>query len=290
MGKVERQSTPARILLTVLTMVALAVVSGGAVAAADQGDTIRVSVDSTGVEGDNRSRDSVITDDGRQVVFRSIASNLVPGDTNAITDVFLHDRDSGVTYRISVDSAGLESNDESSQPSVSGSGRYVSFSSTASNLVPDDTNGANDVFVHDRVTGATSRISVDSSGTEANADSFSAYGGAISEDGRYVALLSLATNLVPGDTNGAIDVFVHDRVTGATSRASVDSAGLQGDQDSYDPVLSADGRLVLFQSFASNLVDDDTNGFLDVFVHDLDTGVTSRVSVDSTGTQGNGDS
>ena len=85
-------------------------------------------------------------------------------------------------------------------------------------------------------------------------------------------------------------MFVHDRVTGATSRASVDSAGLQGDQDSYDPVLSADGRLVLFQSFASNLVDDDTNGFLDVFVHDLDTGVTSRVSVDSTGTQGNGDS
>ena len=87
MGKVERQSTPARNLLTVLAMVALAVVSGGAVAAADQGDTIRVSVDSTGVEGDNRSRDSVITDDGRQVVFRSIASNLVPGDNTLDTGI-----------------------------------------------------------------------------------------------------------------------------------------------------------------------------------------------------------
>jgi subtilase family serine protease len=141
----------------------------------------------------------------------------------------------------------------------------VAFESYASNLVPDDTTGTRDVFVHDRQTGATELVSVDSSGNQGNGDSEVR---AISGDGRYVAFLSFASNLVPGDTNGFIDVFVHDRQTGQTTRVSVDSSGNQGNGDSYEPKISADGRYVTFDSLASNLVPDDTNGKYDVFVRD----------------------
>src|SRR5439155_1190150 len=144
-----------------------------------------------------------------------------------------------------------------------------------------------DVFVHDRLTGTTERVSVDSAGTQGNSDSVDA---SISADGRFVAFYSSANNLVPGDTNGAEDVFVHDRLTGTTERVSVDSAGTQGNSESFLPSISADGRFVAFYSDATNLVPGDTNGFEDVFVHDRLTGATERVSVASAGTQGNSDS
>ena len=111
-----------------------------------------------------------------------------------------------------------------------------------------------------------------------------------SSDGRYVAFTSAASNLVNADTNSAADVFVRDRQTGQTTRVSVSSAGVQGNGDSTAAALSADGRYVVFQSAASNLVASDTNAALDIFVHDRQTGTTTRVSVDSSGTQGNGDS
>jgi hypothetical protein len=172
----------------------------------------------------------------------------------------------GCTERVSVDSAGNQGNDYSFYPAISADGRFVAFGSLADNLVPDDTNGTYDVFVHDRKTGATKRISVDSAGNQGNEGS---YDPAISADGRFVAFWSAADNLVPGDTNGTVDVFVHDRKTGTTKRVSVDSAGNQGNSDSYDPAISADGRFVAFSSWANNLVPGDSNGSGDVFVHQV---------------------
>jgi archaellum component FlaF (FlaF/FlaG flagellin family) len=250
------------------------------------GSTTRVSVDSNGMQANNGSYDPVISSDGRWVAFMSIATNLVPGDTNGFQDVFVHDRLTGATTRVSVDSGGTQANGLSVLPSISSDGRYVSFESAATNLVPGDTNGFRDIFVRDRVSGMTTRASLASSGAQGNG--YSAYS-AISADGRYVAFYSEATNLVPGDTNGFGDVFVHDMVTGTTTRVSVSSNGAQGNGGSAFPAISADGRYVAFWSHASNLVLGDTNGANDVFVHDMVNGSTTRVSVDSHGVQDNGE-
>jgi Tol biopolymer transport system component len=245
-----------------------------------------VSVASDGTQGNSHSGSPSISADGRYVAFASYASNLVPGDTNGVMDVFVHDRLTGQTTRVSVASDGTQGNGESRYPSISADGRYVAFMSYASNLVPGDTNGKADVFVHDRLTGQTTRVSVASDGTQGNGDSWG--WPSISADGRYVAFESSASNLVPGDTNGRADIFVHDRLTGQTTRVSVASDGTQGNNSSVWPSISADGRYVAFMSYASNLVPGDTNGALDIFVHDRLTGQTTRVSVASDGTQGNG--
>jgi Tol biopolymer transport system component len=191
------------------------------------------------------------------------------------------------TTRVSVDSAGVEGDlfcSLSDSPAISADGRYVAFVSSADNLVAGDTNGYPDVFVHDRVTGITERVSVDSSGLEGNGASG---GPSLSADGRYVAFHSSASNLVAGDANGVMDVFVHDRVTGVTEIVSVDSSGVQGDKQSLWPAISADGMVVAFASGATNFVANDTNFNRDVFVHDRGNGITERVSVSSTGGQGN---
>ncbi|WP_413612271.1 hypothetical protein [Bdellovibrio sp. HCB-110] len=244
----------------------------------------RVSVGNGGVEGNNWSYNGGISEDGRYILFSSVATNLVAGDTNGEKDLFVRDRQMGVTTRVSVDSSGVQANDAAGGARLSGDGRYIAFESNATNLVAGDTNGQQDIFVHDRQTGSTTRVSVDSSGTQANNDS---YRTSISGDGRYVTFVSDATNLVAGDTNGRSDIFVHDRQTGATTRVSVDSSGVQADLYSNYPSISADGRYVGFHSSATNLVTGDTNGWPDVFVHDRQTGVTSRVSVDSSGAQAN---
>src|SRR5262249_7394427 len=152
----------------------------------------------------------------------------------------------------------------SASPSLSADGRYVVFESASDNLVAGDTNARDDIFVHDRLTGTTERVSVASDGTEANNGSNDAQ---ISADGRFVALLASATKLVPGDTNGVFDVFVHDRLTGTTERVNVASDGTQANaawsQSSGGfpgPALSADGRFVAFESEATNLVAGDANG------------------------------
>jgi WD40-like Beta Propeller Repeat len=249
------------------------------------GITTRVSVDSSGSQGNGVSASPAISADGRFVAFHSTASNLVSADTNADLDVFVHDRETGITTRVSVDSSGAQGNATSGGPIISADGRFVAFQSFASNLVVGDTNFTGDVFIHDRTAEITTRVSVDSSGAEGNGSS----GGghiSISADGRFVAFRSFASNLVAGDTNGFLDVFVHDRETGVTTRVSVDSSGAQGNEESEMPSISADGRFVAFHSLGSNLVAGDTNGFFDVFLHDRETGVTSRVSVDSSGLQG----
>ena len=261
------------------------------------GTTERVSVDSAGNQADDGSDwGPAISGDGSYVAFASYTTNLVPGDTNGESDVFVHDRSTGITERVNVDSAGNEANGYSGflGLAISSDGWYVAFDSWATNLVPGDTNETGDIFLHDRLTGITERVSVDSAGNQANGWSDVE---AISPNGRYVAFTSPASNLVPNDTNSCpgwqpscLDVFIHDRQTGATDRVSVDSTGNQGNAESLSPAISGDVRYVAFWSKASNLVPDDTNGTDDVFLHDRQTGVTERVSVDSAGNQGNGSS
>jgi Tol biopolymer transport system component len=253
------------------------------------GDTTRVSVDSSGAQADDGSNKPAISDDGRFVAFQSSATNLVSGDTNNFDDIFVHDRQTGATTRVSVDSSGTEGNGGSGAPSISADGRYVAFYSDASNLVSGDTNDCGDTFVHDRQAGTTTRVSVDSNGVEQNAPPSDDYGVvSISGDGRFVAFYSDATNLVSGDTNNESDIFVHDLQTGQTTRASLASDGAQANGGSSYPTLSTDGRTIAFQSYATNLVAGDTNGQGDVFVRDLQTGTTTRVSINSSGVEANG--
>lgn len=252
------------------------------------GLTERVSVDSSGLEGNGYSGllGAAISEHGRFVAFGSSATNLVAGDVNGFEDLFVRDRQSGTTELVSVDSQGAQGNARSVWPSISADGRFVAFQSEASNLVSGDANGCGDVFVNDRSTGHTERVSVDSSGAESNGSS-SNFGLAISANGRFVAFVSSATNLVANDTNGYLDVFVHDRLSGLTERASVGSFGVESNELTTGSTISGDGRFVGFESYATNLVDGDTNCFLDAFVHDRSTGLTERVSVNSSGMQGN---
>jgi Tol biopolymer transport system component len=314
--------------------------------------TERVSVDSDGAEGDNASAAPSNSSDGRYVAFESFATNLVANDTNTDKDIFVHDRQTGTTTRVSLHSDGtqgdlgsnfpsisgdglhvafesgagsLVDNDirfpfgffdvfvhelqtgtttrvsvnyldvteggdgPSVDPCISGDGRYVAFESDADNLVASDNGLYSDVFVHDLQTGATTRVSVNYLDVTEGGDGHS-YSPSISADGSYVAFESSATNLVPGGSNGLLHIFVHDRQTGTTTQVSVDSLGNQGLDISGAPSISADGRYVAFESDATNLVAGDTNGFSDIFVHDLQLGTTTLVSVDSTGAEGDNNS
>jgi Tol biopolymer transport system component len=249
------------------------------------GTTERVSVDSSGAEANGGSFTAAISSDGRCVAFTSSATNLVAGDVNACLDVFVHDRSTGTTERVSVDSAGGEGNADSQSSSLSGDGRFVVFTSNATNLVFGDTNRHDDVFVRDQLNGTTERVSVDSSGVQANRDSADLSASAISGDGRFVVFGSVATNLVPNDVNGVPDIFLRDRTAGTTERLSVNSNGFEANDDSFGPSISADGRFVAFYSWATYLVAGDGNGVRDVFVRDRGTVRTTRASVDSAGNE-----
>lgn len=270
----------------------------------------RVSV-ATGTTATLRGINSLtpsISDDGRYVAFMTEA-DLVAGDTNGVRDAFVHDRATQTTERVSLASDGTQPDGNPQRyrgefgASISGDGRYVAFVSDATNLVVNDWNATDDVFVHDRTTGLTERVSVASDGTEAN--SFSVRTPVMSPDGRYVAFWSYASNLVADDTNACMswgpicpDVFVHDRETGVTERVAIASDGTQADRNNADLwrlSLSADGRYVAFASDATNLTPDDPVcsphtewlGCAGIFVHDRETGQTERVSVASDGTPAN---
>jgi Tol biopolymer transport system component len=182
--------------------------------------------------------------------------------------------------RVSVASDGTQGNGLSNAPAISADGRYVTFTSNASNLVEGDTNGGTDIFVHDRVTGETQRVSVASDGTQGNGPEVWEVwiASSISADGRYVAFSSLADNLVEGDTNGAFDFFVYDRMTGETTRVSVPSCengGCNGSPSPVGPSISADGRYVAFSYYY-------TGG---IIVYDRVTRETTRVPISIDGTQ-----
>lgn len=250
------------------------------------GQTERVSVSDSSAQANGPSHrtgdNPAISADGTIVAFDSDATNLVVGDLNRVTDVFVRLRTIGRTERVSVSSSGVEGNGPSSSPSIDASGRFVAFQSLANNLVAKDTNGAADIFVRDREQGFTERVcdSIQANGPSSQP--------AISADGRFVAFVSAATNLVANDTNGVLDVFVCNRTDGTVELVSRSSTGEIGNGDSILPSISADGRFVAFKSIATNLVANDRNGLVDVFVHDRLTKQTQRVSVSFLGRDSNG--
>ncbi|MFO0981324.1 MAG: hypothetical protein U1E76_06135, partial [Planctomycetota bacterium] len=251
----------------------------------DTGVTTRVNVDSQGQQAIGWGwgwSPPVLSADGRYVAFESTADNLVAGDTNDQTDVFVHDMKTRKTTRVSVNSLGEQANDGSGFPSISADGRYVAFHSYASNLAAGDTNDRSDVFIHDRLIGSTTLVSLNSQGEQSLNDCVNP---ALSADGRWIAFETNGGDLVPGDTNGQVDVFLRSLDAGTTTRVSVTSLGEQADFNSINAVISANGRFVAFESIATDLVPDDTNLVWDIFVHDLETGTTTRVSVDSSGAQ-----
>lgn len=246
-----------------------------------------ISKNTFGDQANMQCDDPSISGDGRYVAFWSLSSNLVPNDTNGKNDVFVRDRQTGTTLRVSTDSNAGQSNEISFYPKMSSNGTYVVFFSSATNLVPGDTNGFVDVFVKNIQSGATTRASLAHDGSQGNGPSLYPFV-SISDDGRYVAFASDATNLVPGDTNGQPDVFVRDMVANTTTRVSVSSAGVESDGDSRYPTMTPDGKYVVFQSLATNLVSGDTNGVNDIFLRNLQTGTTTRLSVATDGTEANG--
>lgn len=254
------------------------------------GATTRVSVSSEGEGGNLGSLWPSMTGDGRLVAFHSPATNLVPTDRNRILyDVFVHNQVTGETALASLGWNGKQCDCQSGNPALSTDGRYLAFANLdcrffgcagahGSPLVPDDTNHAYDVFVRDLEGGTIQRVSVSSYGEQGNGNSGGGSMIGISADARYVTFVSSASNLVPDDTNGQPDVFLHDRLEGTTERVNVSSEGQQANGLTEGGSISADGRYVVFWSKASNLVQHDHNGDdPDNFIHDRKTGKTQIV-------------
>ncbi|MEW6775411.1 MAG: hypothetical protein AB1405_03915 [Bdellovibrionota bacterium] len=229
--------------------------------------------------------------DGRYAVYVSDASDLVENDTNGVSDVFLYDRETGTVLRVDTDCAGDETPYGATAPAISASGRYVAFASAALSEFDENNVAALSLYVRDLATGDGFLVSAGLNDEPANDVSA---GASLSDDGRYVAFLSAASNLVEGDTNGKWDVFVSDLKTQQTERVSLSSEGSEADGDNVfflsRPAISGDGRYVAFASAASNLVEGDTNGRVDVFVRDREAGTTVRASVSSEGAESTGSS
>jgi hypothetical protein len=247
--------------------------------------TTRVSVTTGGTQANGANFAPAISADGKFIAYHSVATNLVSADSNNASDVFLFERATGNTTRVSITSGGTQGNGDSWDPAISSDGRFVAFSSAATNLVSGDTNGVADIFMWDRTSKAISRVSVTSSGGQVNGASASP---TVSGDGRYVAFEADATNLVSGDTNNVTDIFVRDRTGNTTTRVSVSTSGGQVNQASLAPSISADGRYVGFVSDATNLVSGDGNAARDVFVRDRTGNQTTRVSLASDGSSADG--
>jgi hypothetical protein len=211
----------------------------------------RVSVASDGTQGNASSIHPRMSPSGRYIVFDSAATNLAAGDTNAVVDVFRHDRTTGQTVRVSVATGGVQANGGSVLATISDDGNFIAFTSFAFNLVSGDANGASDVFVRDVMADTTIRASVSITGNDPDLGSSTA---AISGDGRRVAFISAATNLTPADNNNLADAFLRDMISGTTVRASVSSTGVEANALSSGSWLSRDGRFVSFLTRASNLV------------------------------------
>lgn len=260
------------------TTVAAAMLVGSPTPAAAATGTTIASTSSAGIQGNSSSDHAFVSAGGRFVAFSSYASNLVTGDTNGWDDVFVKDLETGSTVRASLSDTGAQSTYSSyvSGPPMD-DGRLVVFSSPIA-MVKGDRNGEGDIFVRDIIAGTTTLISVSAAGRGTNGGS----GGAVmSADGLFVTYHSKATNIVAEDTSTDFDVYVYDMTSKTTSLVSKSSAGIKGNMQSTSPDISSDGRYVAFQSHAGNLVAGDTNNKDDMFVHDRQTGETTRVSVNS---------
>jgi uncharacterized repeat protein (TIGR01451 family) len=289
-GKIQRATQSILISLMVIGLLVPT-----AALAHPPGVTEWVSVSSDGTGANSQSDMPAISGDGRFVAFVSLADNLVPEDTNGFADTFVHDRLTNITERVSVSSRERQGNEHSgligvaAYPAISGDGRFVAFVSQADNLVSKDNNGNADVFVRDRLLGTTERVTVNSAGEEAD---IGGEGPAISADGRFVAFQSQAQNLVPGDNPFLFvdQIYVHDRETGTTEIISVNAAGEPGNSLNVQADISADGRFVVFSSFADNLVPGSQSGGLQVYLRDRVTGTIERISENAAGEPGDGSS
>ncbi|HUR29353.1 MAG TPA: calcium-binding protein [Planctomycetota bacterium] len=251
------------------------------------GTTVMVNFPNAGGLGNQNSAHADISDDGLWVVFESTATNLVSGDSNGASDIFLSDVANGGLARISLTPAGNQADQASRYPDLAGDGSVCVFESSATNLVAADGNGSSDIFLRVLATGVTELVSVSSAGTQGFGGSFRP---CISRDARFVAFQSTASDLVAGDTNLQTDIFVRDRANGTLVRVSVDDLGQEALGRSDEPSISADGRWIVFSSTAANLVSGDANGWSDVFRRDLLLGTTERVSQAAPAGEGNGDS
>jgi Tol biopolymer transport system component len=279
-----------------LLLVALVAPLAGASRGGASTTSITTSLSSTSGSANTKASFSFrpwISGDGRYVAFDSDSAALVPGDTNRVRDVFVFDRDNGTVERVSQGVAGKQSNGDSQRPTLSGDGRLVAFWSAADNLVETDTNKVTDCYVHDRQTHETFRVDLGPENVQANGECARPV---LSADGKLVAFESAATNLEKPnvlnkttDTNKARDVFLRDLEAGTTRRISVTTDGKQGTGESVRPAFSGNGRYVAFQSDGA-LQSDDTNKKTDVYLHDLDTKETTRVSIGPGGVEGNGGS
>lgn len=231
-------------------------------------DMINGGIELISKNGNGTSSSPAISSDGRFVAYNSFATNLVPLENveNGL-DIFLYDRENGTTEPISVNYNGQFGNNSSAVPSISGNGRYVAFNSWSKDLVPEDSGIETQIFVRDRQLGLTSIVSRNIHGDAANDLSFM---GELSKDGRFVAFSSAASNLVDGDTNGRWDIFVHDQRTRITRRVSVGVNGVESERDSKVPRISGNGKFVVFESDANNLVPNDLNNFSDIFIVGMD--------------------
>ena len=250
--------------------------------------TTLVSTSSSGVQGNGDSENGRLSNDNKKVVFQSSADNLVPDDTNDLTDIFVKNLDTGAIVRVSVNKDGEEANDICNNGQFSPtSSNKVLFQSYADNLVPDDTNSSMDLFIKDLSTGVVTRVSTAVDGTESSADSYNA---SFSADGKKVVFESYADNLIPNDTNSSNDIFIKNIASGVVTRVSVAADGTEADSSSYNPSLSADGKKVIFESMASNLVPGYSSGGNYIYIKDLQTGEVSIVSANTEGAVPDSDS
>ena len=239
MHVIEMHSTKRVIAVLFAVVVATSALSGCAFVA-------RTGQRATGLQSNaGATHGPTLSTDGRYAVFGSDATNLVPGDTNGVTDAFIHDRNTGVTERVSVSGTEVEGNDSVDDFSVSDTGDVVAFSSSATNLDPNCTNAQWQIFVRTRSTGTTECISVDGNGVHGFGDSGEPH---ITAGGRLVVFDSEAGNLVAGDTNVAQDVFVRDLVTDTTERVNLKEDGTQSDGWAFWPDVSTDGRYVVYRT------------------------------------------
>jgi hypothetical protein len=246
--------------------------------------TTRTSVGTGNTQATGDSFEVSLSADGRYALFFSSANNLVAGDNNATLDAFIRDRNTATTTRI-VGTGGVQPNGHTFIGAISGDGNYVAFASDASNLVAGDTNSGTDVFLYNRATGAITKITTTDASGASTVNKID-----LSYDGRYIVYDFVASDIVANDTNSTSDVFIYDRTTAETTRLSVSTQGTEGDGASFNPSISNDGRFVVFESEATNLVADDENGVADIFLRDRLLNTTVRVSTAADGTEGNADS
>lgn len=249
----------------------------------DDGSISIASTNAQGAPGEGPSEEPFISGDGAVVTFTSQSSNLVPGVSGPVKNIYRKNIKTGAIDLVSGDAAGAPGNDDSVSSSASVEGRFVAFVSSASNLVAGDSNGVSDVFIKDMANGAITRVSTGPQGEQSNSVSGSIYGTSMSADGRLVAFFAAASNLNQFDNDNQLDVFVKDTQSGAVTLASTNADGVKGNAGSYNPAISADGRYVAFASVATNLAPGDTDGAVDIYYKDLQTGRLTLASANKDG-------